>query len=116
MSDQETNPAPEKLVSDLLADDPDMYDLVEEFVSGLAERIDELRHAYENLDWDTLAKLAHQLKGAGGSYGYPEVSGLGAKMEEAFRNHSGDQFDQWIKNMQHLIAAARAGLTDSQPA
>lgn len=116
MSDPEINPVPEKLVSDLLADDPDMFDLVEEFVSGLGERIEVLRSAHESLDWEILTKTAHQLKGAGGSYGYPSVSMLSAEMEASFRSHSSGQFEQWMTTMQQLIAAARAGLEESEPA
>jgi len=101
---------PDKLVSGLLLDDPDMYDLVEEFVDGLTGRLAEFRQAYQRLDWDNLTRLAHQLKGAGGSFGYPDLSSLAATMERAFRLHSGNEFASWIKRLERLIGAARAGL------
>jgi len=112
VTDANNNAVPEKIVSDLLADDPDMYDLVQEFVDGLGGRIGEFKQAYEQSDWDQLATLAHQLKGAGGSYGYPDLSSLGATMEQAFRAHSADQFAVWLDQLDHLIQAARAGLGD----
>ncbi len=112
MTDANNNAVPEKIVSDLLADDPDMYDLVQEFVDGLGSRIDEFKQAYDQSNWDQLATLAHQLKGAGGSYGYPDLSSLGATMEQAFRNHSADQFSTWLSRLDGLIQAARAGLGD----
>jgi HPt (histidine-containing phosphotransfer) domain-containing protein len=97
-------------VSDLLVDDPDMLDIVEEFVEGLETRLDEFRQAFEQLDWDHLTKLAHQLKGAGGSYGYAKLSNLARDMEAGFRACSAGQFVEWIAQFEKLIAAARAGL------
>jgi HPt (histidine-containing phosphotransfer) domain-containing protein len=108
VSGQVTTPA--KLVSALLADDPDLYDIVAAFVDGLAGRITELRQAYDRLDWDQLTILAHRLKGAGGSYGYPDLSTLGATMERSFRTQSADHFSTWIKQLEELSAAACAGL------
>ncbi|MFQ5805187.1 MAG: Hpt domain-containing protein [Phycisphaerae bacterium] len=103
---------PDKLASELLADDSEVYDLVQEFVEGLADRVAKLRQAYEQLNWDVLTTLAHQLKGASGSYGYPDLSGLAAIMEDAFRVHSADRFAIWVRQLEQLAAAARAGLQD----
>jgi HPt (histidine-containing phosphotransfer) domain-containing protein len=115
VSNTETNPVPEKLVSGLLADDPDMFDLVEDFVNGLGDRIEEMRSAFESLDWDSLSKIAHQMKGAGGSYGYSDVSSLAAAMEASFKAHSSGQFEEWMATLQKMITAAHAGLDDSRP-
>jgi len=101
---------PDKLVSDLLVDDPDVFDLVEGFVEGLSRRLNEFRQAFEQHDWDNLARLAHQLKGAGGSYGYADLSRLAKTMEDAFRAHSAGQFEEWMTRLEKLIAAAHAGL------
>jgi HPt (histidine-containing phosphotransfer) domain-containing protein len=105
-----TTTLPGTLTSDLLRDDPEMHDLVQEFIDGLPGRIADLRQAQGRLDWDVLAKLAHQLKGAGGSYGYPDLSRLGAQMEEHFRAHSIGSFSHWMEQLEHLTGAARAGL------
>jgi HPt (histidine-containing phosphotransfer) domain-containing protein len=98
------------LVSELLVEDPDLRDLVEEFVDGLTERAAEFRQAFEELDWDKLARLAHQLKGAAGSYGYPDLGSLGATMEAGFSTRSADQFTDWMAQLEELIGAAHKGL------
>ncbi len=115
MSTPEQATIPDRLVSALLLDDPEMSDLVEEFVDGLSGRMDALRQAYEQLDWDRLTMLAHQLKGAGGSYGYAELSVFARKIESAFQTHSADQFADWMAQFAKLIAAARSGLRPEQP-
>jgi len=87
-----------------------MANLVEQFVGTLPERIAELRSACDRLDWEQLTLLAHRLKGAGGSYGYPDISRLAKIMEDSFRLHSADGFATWIGQLEQLSAAARAGL------
>ena len=99
-----------KLVSLLLEDDTDLRDIVEQFVHGLSHRLAELRQAYEALDWEQLTMLAHRLKGASGSYGYPDLSELAATMEHAFRNQQADGFAQWMEQFRELTGAARNGL------
>lgn len=98
------------LRSQLLADEPSMRDLVEEFVTNLSSRASELRAAYGRLEWERLRTLAHQLKGAGGSFGYPDITRLGATMETAFRKQEASQFRAWMEELAGLIEGARAGL------
>lgn len=98
------------LTSQLLAEEPDMRDLVEEFVGGLSTRVTEFRDAFSRHDWEMLRTLAHRLKGAGGSYGYPDLSSLGATMEDQFKKQQADEFAEWVRQLDALAAAARAGL------
>ncbi len=100
------------LISQLLLEDEDLRDIVEEFVENLSTRLDELRQAYDKLDWEMLRMYAHRLKGAAGSYGYPDISQLGATMEQCFRSHDATKFDSWIQQLSDLTDAARQGLQD----
>jgi HPt (histidine-containing phosphotransfer) domain-containing protein len=61
-----TNPQP--LVSEL-ASDPDFAELLAAFVSEMPKRISTLETALTASDLETLARLAHQLKGSAGGYG-----------------------------------------------
>ncbi len=100
-----------RLISQLLLEDGDLRDIVEEFVAGLSSRITELLKAHDQLDWDRLTLLAHQLKGAAGSYGYPEISRLCADLEARCRRHEADIFGQRIAELKALADAARDGLS-----
>ncbi len=64
-------------------DDADFADLIEEFVSELGEEISAMRKVLDSDDYDGLRQLAHQLKGAGGSYGYPMLTEEATVLEEA---------------------------------
>lgn len=105
-------PESAKLISQLLSEDADLRDVVEEFVEGLATRVDELKQAHQTLDWELLTTLTHRLKGAAGSYGYPDISRLCAEMEQRFQDHQADEFMRWIGQLNELAAAARGGLAE----
>jgi HPt (histidine-containing phosphotransfer) domain-containing protein len=78
MSTQPT--AAQRLVSEL-ANDPDMLELVEMFVQELPQRVSALRQAITQSDLDSLQRLAHQLKGAAGGYGFPTITAAAKDLE-----------------------------------
>jgi HPt (histidine-containing phosphotransfer) domain-containing protein len=112
----EPSTQPQKLVSQLLVEDAGLRDIVEEFVAALPGRLAELKQAYSMLDWDMLTMLAHRLKGASGSYGYPDLSQLAAQMEQGFKEQHADQFQTWTQQMDELIAAVKAGMSETPSA
>lgn len=63
------------------ADDPDMAELVDLFVSELSDRIARLESGLAQSRLSDLKTLAHQLKGAAGGYGYPELSRVAGLLE-----------------------------------
>lgn len=103
---------PAKLNSQLLRDEPELADVVREFVDVLPTRLAEMKAAFEQSDWKALTTLAHRLKGAGGSYGYPDISQLCATMERSFRAEQAGEFQNWTHQLDALVRAAQAGLED----
>lgn len=61
--------------------DEDYAEVLAEFLRSLGQRVDEFERALRCGDRDTLRRLAHQLKGAGGGYGYPGLSEHAADLE-----------------------------------
>ncbi len=111
MNDVQNSSIPSKLVSQLVVEDPEMIDIVTEFVGELPSRIAEMQDAHRKLDWEMLRMCAHRLKGAGGSYGYPMMSEVAATLEKGFVERRDDQFSDLIGQLQHLVDAANAGLS-----
>ena len=66
-------------------DDPDMMEIVREFVADLPVRSAALASALETSDLDTLQTLAHQLKGAGGGYGLQQITDAAGVLEQSLR-------------------------------
>jgi HPt (histidine-containing phosphotransfer) domain-containing protein len=65
------------------ANDPDMIELVEGFVARIAARRTAFWGAYESRNAVDLKRLAHQLKGAAGGFGFPILTQFAAALEAA---------------------------------
>jgi len=75
------------LYSDLTTD-PDMLELVEMFVSELPNRVAAIEQAVEQANLTDLAKLSHQLKGAGGGYGFSSITEAAAAVEKLAKSQA----------------------------
>lgn len=65
------------------ADDPDYADLLKMFVETMPEKRQAVEEAFGSGDLDGVRTQAHQLKGAGGGYGFDGLSSVAAELEEA---------------------------------
>lgn len=74
-----------------LADDPVYGELVDLFVADLPLRAEALQAQFSARNWERLAQLAHQLKGAGGSYGFSPLSKVAATLEDASRQPAAEE-------------------------
>ncbi|HEY1957236.1 MAG TPA: ATP-binding protein [Polyangiaceae bacterium] len=68
-----------------LADDAEIADLVQDFARALPARSKEIADAASSGDFPALARLAHQLKGSAGSYGYDVITDAARAVEDAAR-------------------------------
>src|SRR5438876_9780370 len=66
-----------------LACEQDMAEIVELFVQELPNRLAALRQAASTANWHEVGRLAHQLKGASGSHGFPHLAAAAAEVERA---------------------------------
>ena len=82
MSKEAKQDVPEGIYSEY-TDDADLVDIIDEFAAGLEADVESMRKAMESGDHDGLRRLAHQMKGAGGSYGYPMLTGAAMRLEGA---------------------------------
>jgi HPt (histidine-containing phosphotransfer) domain-containing protein len=69
------------------ADDPEIAEILGGFVERLAGQVDAMRQALADGREEELKRLAHRLKGAGGSYGYPRLTEACKVLEEAAQAH-----------------------------
>lgn len=68
-------------LSSEFAGDPEMTDLVRLFVEEMPQRVDAMLECWERGSLGDLRRLAHQLKGASGGYGFPTVGETAAQLE-----------------------------------
>jgi signal transduction histidine kinase/DNA-binding response OmpR family regulator/HPt (histidine-containing phosphotransfer) domain-containing protein len=77
-------PANGKIVS-TMADSLRMRPIIAEFVDGLPDEVLKIQQFLEADDLPALQRVAHQLRGAGGGYGFDAISSLAANVEDAIR-------------------------------
>jgi len=65
--------------------DPDIADMIPKYLASRKENIAAIHQALDTNDLETIAMLAHSMKGSGGGYGFEVISNIGAMMEAAAR-------------------------------
>ena len=92
-----------------LAGDTEIADLVRDFVQELPSRAIAIADAAKTSDWAALRRLAHQLKGAAGSYGFSSITDAARSIEEAASPSVGSaELDESIRRLSALCQRARA--------
>lgn len=91
------------------ADDPDLADIIDDFVAGLPETVSAMREALANNHHEGLQRLAHQLKGAGGSYGYPQLTDAAKVLEDAAKAKDAEAARLALNDLSELCKAVEAG-------
>jgi histidine phosphotransfer protein HptB len=84
-----------------LGGDPDLGELVSQFVEEMPRRTATMVEYFRAGDLDGLRRTAHQLKGAAGSYGFDPLSPAAARLENAIR--TGDAIDQVQAALEELV-------------
>ncbi|MEZ6319242.1 MAG: Hpt domain-containing protein [Phycisphaerales bacterium] len=92
------------------ADDPEMGELVELFLTELPERARAIRAAAYIADREGIGRLAHKLKGAAGGYGFPTIGEAAARLELlAGRTRSIEITTEEVRDLIDLCQRASGG-------
>ena len=81
--------------------DPDLCDLIPGF---LEHKRDDTRAllsgvSVEHIDFEALSRIAHKIKGEGGSYGFDAISLYGAEIEQAALSHDADAIRRYANEL-----------------
>ncbi len=86
------------------ADDADFRELLDVFVSAVPERMRLLSELHRARCVEELGRQAHQLKGAGGGYGFPLISAAGAQLQHACRLEDTVGIEHAVSELISLLA------------
>ena len=93
-----------------LARESDLVELIELFVDELPQRVGRMRRAAGEQDWQEVGRLAHQLKGAGGSHGFPQLTDAAWLVERAAREiGSANAVAEALAKLEGVCERVRAG-------
>lgn len=93
-------------VAELLADDDELAELERQYVNGLPQRVERLRSAATNRDWQKLYGIAHRLAGTAGTYGLDEVFRAAEQIETAARHQQASAVDVGLERLARAVGAA----------
>ena len=96
-----------------LAGDPMLGQLVDLFVAEMPSRTATLLGRLEACDWGGLRQVAHQLKGAAGSYGFAAISPAAGQLEDALRRQLPEEAIR--QAVDQLVALCRQARGDMPP-
>jgi HPt (histidine-containing phosphotransfer) domain-containing protein len=89
------------------ATDPDMREIVEMFVQEMPQRVEQFYAVWESQNLEELRRLAHQMKGASGGYGFGSVGKAAEKLEHSLvsMGHGGveSSLEQLRKEFAELV-------------
>jgi two-component system, sensor histidine kinase len=94
----------DRITSELPTDDVDFREIVEEFVDRLHQQLDAMQRALSHGDLDELARLAHWLKGAGGSAGFPALTAPAKHLEIVVKEDRCDEIESAINKLLEIAA------------
>jgi HPt (histidine-containing phosphotransfer) domain-containing protein len=98
------SPPESSLTSTLPLDDPELYEVVSEFIAQLPSKLEAMQAAWRNGDWERLAEMAHWLKGAGGTMGFPAFTEPGNRLQQQARQRQNEGIDRLFEELMSIAA------------
>jgi len=93
--------------------DMEMAEILKEFVGRLPDQLAAMRRSLAEERYEELRRLAHMLKGAGGSYGYPELTDASKPLEDAAKRSDHAAAEAALEALARLIQAIQTGFARS---
>ena len=100
-----------ELLYSTLASDPDLNEIVAMFVDEMPERVDKLIEELKRNNLEGLQRVAHQLRGAAGSYGFHQLTPYASRVEDAAeKGEPEDRIREAVDELAEMCQRVRAGL------
>jgi HPt (histidine-containing phosphotransfer) domain-containing protein len=84
--------------------DPDFMDLIPFFLESRHKEIVTIRECIANADLKEAQRLGHGMKGAGGGYGFQEISSIGKSIEEAAKAGNSGEIEEALARLAEYLA------------
>jgi CheY-like chemotaxis protein/HPt (histidine-containing phosphotransfer) domain-containing protein len=98
------------LTSLLLAEEPELTDIVIQFVTRLPQLTTSISAAFQQNDWHEFKSEVHKLKGMGSGFGYPQLTELAARLERLFANNNHAAIEANLVELRSLTTRIQAGM------
>jgi CheY-like chemotaxis protein len=102
------------VVSSLPADNAGYRRIIEKFILRLEQQLLAMRSAWQDQDLEELSRLAHWLKGSGGSVGFHAFTEPARELEEMAKTGQVDRVAEVLATLENLHS--RIGVGEAEPA
>src|ERR1700724_3052723 len=83
--------------------EPDLIDLIPDFLIRKHADLQTLKNALESGDFTTVAALGHKIKGEGGSFGFDAMTEIGAALEETAKKGDRESARQVVTDLSDYL-------------
>ena len=84
--------------------DIDLEDLIPGFLENRQKDVQSLENALKENDFEKLRSVGHNLKGVGGGYGFPDMSMMGAEIEEGAKENNMEKVSENVQKLSHYLS------------
>jgi len=83
--------------------DIDLEDLIPGFLENRRKDIVEIESLLASDDYETIQRLGHSMKGAGGGYGFDEITNIGMHIEQASKEKNAGEIRIQMENLSRYL-------------
>jgi len=100
MNSQDSSPQGGKIIVRV---DPDLEDLIPDFLEMRREDVQTLSLALEKGDYKTIEILGHSMKGSGGGYGFDKITDIGRSIEDAAKIQDAGKIKKMTEELKNYL-------------
>jgi signal transduction histidine kinase/CheY-like chemotaxis protein len=83
--------------------DEELLAIIPKFLNNIRRNSPLIAAALAHTDFDTIRSLGHNMKGTGTSFGFPQISDMGDKLERAAKQQDADSVRNITANLIHFL-------------
>lgn len=83
--------------------DRDFQDIVPQYLGNRRDDIVKIRSYVEAENYQPVRRLAHQMKGSGGGYGFDRITDIGAMMEQAAAEENAEEIINQVLDLEDYL-------------
>jgi len=97
------------LKSTLIDDNPNMQNVVKQFIDYLPEKLEEIKNLYHDKDFTILKERLHTIKGTAGNFGFMDLTNVAASIEEDLKSKNFPGIEDHFSDFDHLYQRIKLG-------
>lgn len=90
------------ITSSLLEEEPELFDIVAQFVERLPSQLADISRALDEQIWPILKQEVHDLKGLGSSFGFPIISEIASHIEDKLKKQLYDDISPLLEELNSI--------------